>query len=111
MIAGKLRAQLTGLVETKLEPGGSWLLDGELAAEIHSSDGAVARASRQYSPGSPARAASAAELQAKLADCGRGLNTAPATWTWPNAGAIMRRFCLDRPQGASNRKQEETQYG
>ena len=44
VIAGKLRAQLTGLVETKLEPGGSWLLDGELAAEIHSSDGAVARA-------------------------------------------------------------------
>src|SRR5215472_16759300 len=30
--------RLTGLVETKLDPGGTWLLDGELTAEIHTGD-------------------------------------------------------------------------
>ena len=50
--------RLTALVETKLEPGGSGLLDGELEAEIHTSDGAIMRASQQFPPGSPGRPAS-----------------------------------------------------
>jgi len=84
--------RLGGLVETTLAPGGSWLLDGELAAEIHTSDGTVMRASQQFPPGSPGRPASAAELTAKLADCVRGLDTDPASWTWPDAAAILRRY-------------------
>jgi 2-methylcitrate dehydratase PrpD len=84
--------RLTELVETKLEPGGSGLLDGELEAEIHTSDGAIMRASQRFPPGSPGRPASPAELHAKLADCVRGLNTDPATWTWYNAAATLRRF-------------------
>jgi 2-methylcitrate dehydratase PrpD len=91
--------RLTGLVETKLEPGGSGLLDGELVAEIYTSDGTVVRASQQYPPGSPARPASAAELQAKLADCVRGLDTDPATWTWPNAAGLLRQFLPGPPAG------------
>ena len=47
--------RLVGLVETKLDPGGDWLLDGELEAEVHTADGAVLRARQQYPPGSPAR--------------------------------------------------------
>ena len=103
--------RLTSLVETKLEPGGSWLLDGELVAEIHTSDGAVVRASQQYPPGSPARPASAAELHAKLATCVQGLDTDPATWTWSNAAGILRQLLPGPPEGASKRKQKETQHG
>jgi MmgE/PrpD C-terminal domain len=98
--------RLTGLVETKLEPGGCWLLDGELEAEIHTSDGAVWRASQQFPPGSPARPASAAELQAKLADCVRGIDTDPATWTWENAPGILRRF-LPGPPAVHERTETE----
>jgi len=98
--------RLTSLVETKLEPGGSWLLDGELVAEIHTSDGAVVRASQQYPPGSPARPASAAELRAKLATCVQGLDTDPATWTWSNAAGILRQLLPGPPEG---REQTETE--
>jgi len=84
--------RLAGLVETKLDPGGSWLLDGRLEAEIHTGGGEVLRASQQYPPGSPARPPTAAQLQAKLADCVRGLDTDPASWTWDNAATTLRRY-------------------
>ncbi len=89
--------RLVGLVETKLDPGGSWLLDGQLEAEIRLGDGAVLRASQQFPPGSPARPASAAQLRSKLADCVRGLNTDPASWTWENAAGTLRRFLPGDP--------------
>ena len=69
--------RLAGLVETKLDPGGSWLLDGELEAEIHTDDGTVLRARQQFPPGSPARPPTPDQLRAKLADCVRGLATDP----------------------------------
>jgi 2-methylcitrate dehydratase PrpD len=89
--------RLAGLVETRLAPGGSWLLDGELGVEIHSADGAVARGSQRFPPGSPARPPSPAQLQAKLADCVRGLDTDPAGWTWEGSAAILRRFLPGPP--------------
>ena len=84
--------RLVSLVETKLDPGGSWLLDGELVAEIHIGDGTILRVSQQFPPGSPARPPSAAQLQSKLADCVRGLDTDPASWTWENAASVLRRW-------------------
>jgi 2-methylcitrate dehydratase PrpD len=84
--------RLASLVETRLEPGGSWLLDGELEAEIHTSTGTVVRTRQQFPPGSPARPPTDEQLQAKLADCVRGLDTDPATWTWQNAAGTLRRF-------------------
>ena len=89
--------RLVSLVETKLDPGGSWLLDGELEAEIHIGDGTILRASQQFPPGSPARPPSAAQLQSKLADCVRGLDTDPVAWTWENAASVLRRW-LPGPQ-------------
>ncbi len=89
--------RLAGLVETKLDPGGSWLLDGELEAEIHLGDGTVLRASQQFPPGSPERPPTAAQLQAKLAGCVRDLalptrDGDPASWTWENAATTLRRY-------------------
>src|SRR5271167_2702558 len=69
--------RLVSLVEVKLDPGGSWLLDGQLDVEIHTSSGTILRTSQQFPPGSPARPPSAAQLQSKLADCVRGLDTDP----------------------------------
>jgi 2-methylcitrate dehydratase PrpD len=84
--------RLARLVDVRLEPGGSWLLDGELAAEVHTSGGRVLTARQQFPPGSPARPPSGSELAAKLADCVRGLGTDPAEWTWDNAAALLEEF-------------------
>ena len=84
--------RLVGLVETKLDPGGDWLLDGELEAEVHTADGAVLRTRQQYPPGSPARPPTPDQTAAKLADCVTGLDTDPAAWTWDNAADILRRY-------------------
>jgi hypothetical protein len=92
--------RLAGLVEVTLGPGGSWLLDGQLEAEIHTGRGPVLRVSQQYPPGSPARPPTAARLQAKLADCVSGLDTDPAAWTWQNAAGTLRRF-LPAPAAAA----------
>ena len=90
--------RLVSLVETKLDPGGSWLLDGELEAEIHTGDGTILRTSQQFPPGSPARPPSAAQLQSKLADCLRGLDTDPASWSWDNAADVLRRWLGESEQ-------------
>jgi 2-methylcitrate dehydratase PrpD len=84
-------------VDIELEPGGSWLLDGELAAEVHTADGAVLRVRQQFPPGSPARPPTGEQLRAKLTDCTRGLDTDPGQWSWDSAPQILRRF---RPAGA-----------
>jgi 2-methylcitrate dehydratase PrpD len=89
--------RLASLVETRLEPGGSWLLDGELRVQVHLADGTVARASQRFPPGSPARPPSPAQLRAKLADCVRGLDTDPAAWTWAGSAATLRRFLPGPP--------------
>ena len=84
--------RLAGLVETELTPGGSWLLDGELHAEVGLTGGAVLRASQQFPPGSPACPPTGGQLDAKLADCLAGAGTSPDQWTWANAASVLRRF-------------------
>jgi 2-methylcitrate dehydratase PrpD len=83
--------RLAGLVETKLDPGGGWLLDGQFEAEVHAADGAVARVSQRFPPGAPACPPSPDQLAAKLADCVGGLETEPGAWTWNNAADTLRR--------------------
>jgi 2-methylcitrate dehydratase PrpD len=97
---------LAGLVEIKSEPGGTWLLDGELVAELHMASGGVAQISQQFPPGSPARPATAAQFQAKITDCLAGLDLGgldlaglggqemdSPVWTWQSAADLLRDFC------------------
>ncbi len=84
--------RLAGLVETELTPGGSWLLDGELHAEVGLTGGAVLRVSQQFPPGSPACPPTSGQLDAKLADCLAGAGTSADQWTWANAADVLRRF-------------------
>ncbi len=82
---------LAGLVRTRLQPGGDWLLDGELRARIWDGNGVVHETRLRYPPGSPDCPPSAQQLGAKLADCVAGLDTDPKAWTWQNAAALLRR--------------------
>jgi 2-methylcitrate dehydratase PrpD len=82
--------RLAGLVETKLEPGGSWLLDGELEAAVHTRAGEIERISQRFPPGSPARPPTPDQLRAKLADCVAALDTDPAAWSWDTAAEALR---------------------
>ena len=82
--------RLAGLVETKLEPGGSWLLDGELEAAVHTRTGEIERISQRFPPGSPARPPTPDQLRAKLGGCVAALPTDPATWTWDTAARVLR---------------------
>jgi hypothetical protein len=75
-------------VETKLDPGGSWLLDGELTAEIHTGDG-ILETSLRFPPGAPQRPPSPEQLTAKISDCVAGLDTDPTSWTWQNAAQVL----------------------
>jgi 2-methylcitrate dehydratase PrpD len=84
--------RLVTLVETEVEAGGDWLLDGELQVRVHTGNGAVHDAVLKYPPGSPARPPSPDQLTAKIADCVAGLDTDWTTWTWQNAADIVRRF-------------------
>ncbi|HEY3734761.1 MAG TPA: MmgE/PrpD family protein [Streptosporangiaceae bacterium] len=82
--------RLAALVEVKLDPGGGGLLDGELAAEVHTAAGQVARASLRFPPGSPARPPTPDQLSQKVAGCLDGLDVDPAALTWPTAAGLLR---------------------
>lgn len=84
--------RLVGLVETTLQPGGDWLLDGELQASIHTGNSGTHDAVLKFPPGSPARPPSEAQLSAKLADCTGGLDADWSDWTWKNAADVLRAF-------------------
>ena len=87
--------RLVGLVETKLDPGGSWLLDGELEAEIHTGDGTILRTRAKFPPGSP-------EGPPPRPSCRPSWPIACAAWTptRPRGPGIMRQACC----GGSDQK-------
>ena len=101
--------RLVSLVEVKLDPGGGWLLDGELEAEIHTADGTILRTRQQFPPGSPARPPTATQLRAKLADCTRGLDTDPGSWSWDNAADVLRGWLPSGPSPAEAGRGESDQ--
>jgi 2-methylcitrate dehydratase PrpD len=83
--------RLAGLVQTTLEPGGSWLLDGELTAGIETAGGEVRQTTLRFPPGAPQRPPDQAQLQAKITGCVAGLDADPASWTWDSAATVLAR--------------------
>lgn len=77
-------------VEIELTPGGDWLLDGELEAEVTTRDGRQLRATLVHPPGSPARPPGQAELAAKLRDCLDGSGVDWRSLSWQNAAGTLR---------------------
>jgi 2-methylcitrate dehydratase PrpD len=85
--------RLIGLVEVDEQPGGDWLLDGQLEVDVHTSTGQLFSRTLQYPPGSPQRPPTEPEFQAKLRDCltaARLTDLDPAAWTWDNAPDLLR---------------------
>lgn len=85
--------RLVELVEVHAEPGGDWLLDGELRVELHTRSGDIRRATLQYPPGAPQRPPTDGQLQVKLMDCleyGGLPDLNPASWDWHNAADVLR---------------------
>ena len=80
--------RLVSLVETKLDPGGSWLLDGELEAEVHTGDGTILRTRAKFPPGSP-------ERPPPRSSCRPSWPIACAAWTPTRrrGPGIMRPMC------------------
>jgi 2-methylcitrate dehydratase PrpD len=85
--------RLVELVEVKLDPGGDWLLDGELDVEVHTTSGEVVRSNQRYPPGSPQRPPTQGQLAVKLSDCLRAAGRPdldPTGWAWDTAAALLR---------------------
>jgi 2-methylcitrate dehydratase PrpD len=85
--------RLAELVDTTLQPGGTGLLDGTFTAEVLAGEGQPEEISLRYPPGSPQRPPSAAEFQAKLADCLAGLPVDQTALTWARAAGLLRAYC------------------
>jgi 2-methylcitrate dehydratase PrpD len=79
-------------VEADPIPGGDWLLAGEAEIELTLDDGAVLRTAVDVPPGAPQRPPSAAELEAKVADCAG----APRAPTWESARVELSRALSPR---------------
>jgi hypothetical protein len=47
------------------------------------------------------------KFQAELADCVRGLDTDPGSWTWKNAAATLRRLILAPPATAPLKSEKD----
>jgi len=82
--------QLMEQVEIELDRGGSWLLDGDLEARVHLTDGTVLTATQTHPPGSPARPPSRDDLSAKVRLCLGDEEADFDAWTWQNARESLR---------------------
>ena len=89
--SARRRAQLAGLVEIELEPGGNWLLDGELAAECTPAARRWPSSSsfRQVRHGGARRRGAAGQARQLVG----GLDADPEDWTWQNAAEVLRGSC------------------
>ncbi|WP_330231463.1 MmgE/PrpD family protein [Nocardia sp. NBC_00508] len=88
--------RLVQAVELRCDPGGEWLLDGEVQIEVHLDTGTIARTSLDFPPGSPQRPLDEARLERKFADCMRraglpGRDHNEITW---DSGAQLLRQAL-----------------
>jgi 2-methylcitrate dehydratase PrpD len=82
--------RLVELVDTTLTPGGDWLLAGEVDIVLTLDDGATYRAILALPPGSPARPPSAADMAAKIADCGEDVSALLDGLDWARARSLLQ---------------------
>ncbi|WP_017591809.1 MmgE/PrpD family protein [Nocardiopsis potens] len=80
--------RLVAAVRTEPGPGAGGLLEGEVEIEAALRGGGVRTASLRLPPGAPRRPPTAAELDAKIADCAPALAADIAALTWPDAAAF-----------------------
>jgi 2-methylcitrate dehydratase PrpD len=88
--------RLVGLVDTRLERTGDWLLSGEVRVVVHTDDGNH-EASLQHPPGSPQRPPTDAELGEKLRTCLAGSGVDAAELTWDGSAELLRRTLTGPP--------------
>jgi 2-methylcitrate dehydratase PrpD len=81
--------RLLSTVEVDLAPGGSGLLDGEVDIRVDLASGTSLHRRLANPPGSPLRAATAAELDGKLAACGPDVPALLAGVTWESAPELL----------------------
>ncbi|MCM2393394.1 MmgE/PrpD family protein [Streptomyces albipurpureus] len=83
--------RLVAAVETVRTPGGDDLLTGEVDIRLELSDGTTVRTSLAQPPGSPLRAPTPAELDAKFAACGADIPALLAGINWASARALLNK--------------------
>jgi 2-methylcitrate dehydratase PrpD len=84
--------RIMSVVKTDYAPGGSGLLDGEVAIEVELGSGRVVRTRLAQPPGSPLRPPGPGELDGKLAACGQDVPGLLDGLTWEAARALLRRM-------------------
>jgi 2-methylcitrate dehydratase PrpD len=82
--------RLVGLVDTRLERTGDWLLAGEVHVVVHTDQGSH-EARLQHPPGSPQRPPTDEELGEKLDTCLAGSGVDAAELTWGGSAELLRR--------------------
>src|SRR5579875_1574742 len=84
--------RIMSVVKADYAPGGSGLLDGEVAIEVELVSGRVVRTRLAQPPGSPLRPPGPGELDGKLAACGQDVPGLLDGLTWEAARALLRRM-------------------
>lgn len=99
-VARPAARRLVELVETRLDPGGEGLLNGEVCIEVHTADGGVERVRERCPTGSPQLPPTDQQFQAKVDDCVRGVDTDPADWRWTTVAELVDRLTSRGRRGA-----------
>lgn len=81
--------QLLRTVDTRLAPGGTDLLAGQLTLTAHMHDGSTARRSIEVPPGAPALPPTDEQLAAKLATCGDDVPGLLRDVDWSSAAELL----------------------
>jgi 2-methylcitrate dehydratase PrpD len=82
--------RLMSAVEITRIPGGTGLLDGEVAIEVETAGTSAVRSRLGHPRGCPRRPPTDDDLQDKLAACGADVPALLSGMSWPGAGELMR---------------------
>jgi 2-methylcitrate dehydratase PrpD len=89
-VARQAARDLVDRVHVVATPGGDSLLSRTTAIEVGLDDGSLLHAELDLPPGAPTRPPSAADMQAKVADCAGDLAAEVTALGWSDAAAFLR---------------------